>query len=87
MKIGIDHGKSRAAQIFEIAKTAEQSRALAEQDRLLVKENKLANIQRVERDIYSDTLLSEVENRCENLGRKTNLKISELNDYQILDLK
>ena len=53
----------------------------------MVEENKLANIQRVENDIYSNTLLSEVENRCENLGRKTNLKISELNDYQILDLK
>ena len=30
LKIGIDHGKSRAAQIFEIARTAEQRRALAE---------------------------------------------------------
>ena len=43
LEIGIDHGKSRAAQIFETARTAEQSRALAEQDRLLVEENKLAN--------------------------------------------
>ena len=46
LKIGIDHGKSRAAQIFEMARTAEQSRVVAEQDRLLVVENKLANIQR-----------------------------------------
>ena len=80
LEIGMDHGKSRAAQIFETARTAEQSRALAEQDRLLVEENKLANNQRVERDIYSNTLLTEVENRCENLARKTNLMISELND-------